>query len=91
MRFGITGLGRMGANLAQSAMDRGHDVVGYDRNYRVTRKLAERGLDPATSPEDLVRRLPQPRVVLIYVPHGDSHRAGVPGAVRAARGGGHRG
>ena len=71
MRFGITGLGRMGANLAQSAMDRGHDVVGYDRNYRVTRKLAERGLDPATAPEDLVRRLPQPRIVLIYLPHGD--------------------
>ena len=71
MRFGITGLGRMGANLAQSAMDRGHDVVGYDRNYRLTRKLAERGVDPATSPEDLVRRLPQSRVVLMYLPHGD--------------------
>jgi 6-phosphogluconate dehydrogenase len=61
----------MGANLAQSAMDRGHEVVGYDRNNRRTRNLAERGLHPATSPEDLVRRLPQPRVVLMYLPHGD--------------------
>jgi 6-phosphogluconate dehydrogenase len=70
MRFGITGLGRMGANLARSAMDHGHEVVGYDRNYRQTRNLAEAGLEGATSPEDLVRRIPEPRIVLMYLPHG---------------------
>jgi 6-phosphogluconate dehydrogenase len=70
MRFGIVGLGRMGANLAQSALERGHDVVGFDRDDRRTRDLAGDGLEPAASPEDLVRRLPQPRVVLIYLPHG---------------------
>ena len=70
MRFGIAGLGRMGANLARSALEHGHAVVGYDRNFRQTRKLAEQGFEPATSPEDLVRRIPEPRVVLMYLPHG---------------------
>jgi 6-phosphogluconate dehydrogenase len=70
MRFGIAGLGRMGANLARSAMERGHEVVGYDRNYQRTRKLAEHGLKGATSPEDLVERIPERRVVLMYLPHG---------------------
>ena len=72
MRFGIAGLGRMGANLARSAMESGHEVVGYDRNYQRTRKLAEHGLEGATSPEDLVKRIPEPRVVLMYLPHGRS-------------------
>jgi 6-phosphogluconate dehydrogenase len=70
MRLGIAGLGRMGANIARSAMEHGHEVVGYDRNDGHTRKLAEAGLEGATSPEDLVRRIPEPRVVLMYLPHG---------------------
>ena len=32
MRFGIIGLGRMGANMARHAVEKGHDVVGYDRS-----------------------------------------------------------
>ena len=71
MRVGIVGLGRMGANLARSAVEHGHEVVGFDPKTSATRDLAEAGMDPATSLEELVSKLNPPRIVLIYVPHGD--------------------
>jgi 6-phosphogluconate dehydrogenase (decarboxylating) len=40
MRFGIIGLGRMGANLALSALGHGHQVVGHDRDADVMGELA---------------------------------------------------
>jgi len=32
MRFGIIGLGRMGANIARAAIEHGHHVVGHDHD-----------------------------------------------------------
>jgi 6-phosphogluconate dehydrogenase len=71
MRFGIVGLGRMGANLARLAIEKGHEVVGYNKDPAATHKLAGEGLELADSLEDLASKLASPRVVLIYVPHGD--------------------
>jgi 6-phosphogluconate dehydrogenase len=70
MRFGIVGLGRMGANLARSAMEHGHEVFGYDRDEHVTAALASEGLKATDSLPELVDWLAPPRVVLIYLPHG---------------------
>lgn len=70
MRFGIVGLGRMGANLALAAIEHGHDAVGYDAGEEATRALADQGLEPASSLNELIEKLDPPRTVLIYVPHG---------------------
>lgn len=70
MRFGIIGLGRMGSNLARHAIEKGHDVAGYNADESATMQLARGGLKPAGSIEELVRLLPAPRVVFLYVPHG---------------------
>jgi 6-phosphogluconate dehydrogenase len=70
MKLGIVGLGRMGGNLARAALEHGHEVVGYDP-ASAARELAGEGLEPAGSLPDLIDKLPSPRVVLIYVPHGD--------------------
>jgi 6-phosphogluconate dehydrogenase len=70
MRVGIVGLGRMGANLAVSAIGHGHEVVGHDRDAETTAELAQQGVEPAGSPADLVGRLSPPRIVLVYLPHG---------------------
>ena len=70
MRVGIIGLGRMGANLALSAVGHGHEVVGHDRDADVMGELARQGIDPAGSPAELVGRLSPPRLVLLYLPHG---------------------
>src|SRR3954447_24150305 len=70
MRFGIVGLGRMGANLALSAMEHGHEVVGHDPDDARRAQLAGEGGTPAATIAALVGRLPAPRVVMLYVPHG---------------------
>jgi 6-phosphogluconate dehydrogenase len=61
----------MGANLARAALGHGHEVVGYDPAAKAARELANEGLEPAASLPDLIDKLLSPRVVLIYVPHGD--------------------
>jgi 6-phosphogluconate dehydrogenase len=71
MRIGIVGLGRMGANLARAAIESGHDVVGYDPDDAVRQQLATERMAPATSVSALVDMLTSPRIVLVYVPHGD--------------------
>jgi 6-phosphogluconate dehydrogenase len=71
MRVGIVGLGRMGGNLARAAIEHGHQIVGYDPSEETRDQLARDGLEPAGSIEELVAKLDSPRVVLIYVPHGD--------------------
>lgn len=69
MRFGIVGLGRMGASLAALALDKGHSVAGYTRSG-VPEALASAGLQGAASPQALVEALAPPRIILLYVPHG---------------------
>jgi 6-phosphogluconate dehydrogenase len=72
MKFGIVGLGRMGANLSRQAIEKGYEVVGYDPNEQVRSELADVGLDPAESLEELASKLSPPRVVFVYVPHGEA-------------------
>jgi 6-phosphogluconate dehydrogenase len=71
MRIGIVGLGRMGANLARAAIEHGHEVVGHDPAEETRRELATEGLEPASTLKELTDKLDPPRVVLVYVPHGD--------------------
>jgi len=71
MKFGIVGLGRMGANLARHALEKGHHVVGYDSGQAAREVLAREGLEAAASVEDLVSKLEPPRIIFIYVPHGE--------------------
>ncbi len=69
MRFGIVGMGKMGAGLATQAIERGHSVVGFDV-AGVSPALVELGVHAAGSLRELVEALSQPRLVLLYVPHG---------------------
>ena len=71
MRFGIVGLGRMGANIGRHARDKGHEVVGFDPSEEARSALASDGVEPAASLEELTTKLAPPRVILLYVPHGD--------------------
>jgi 6-phosphogluconate dehydrogenase len=72
VKFGIVGLGRMGANLARQAIDKGHEVVGYDPSEEARTDLSKIGLDPAESLEELASKLSRPRIVFVYVPHGEA-------------------
>jgi 6-phosphogluconate dehydrogenase len=61
MQLGLVGLGKMGGNMRERLRRAGHEVVGYDRDRKVS---------DASSLADLVRRLEAPRVVWVMVPHG---------------------
>jgi 6-phosphogluconate dehydrogenase len=61
MDIGLVGLGKMGGNMRTRIRNAGHIVVGYDRNAEVS---------DSTSLEDMVAKLPSPKVVWVMVPAG---------------------
>ncbi len=65
MQLGLVGLGKMGGNMRERLRRAGHEVVGYDRDRKVS---------DASSLADLVKRLDSPRVVWVMVPHGKPTR-----------------
>lgn len=72
MELGLIGLGRMGANMARRLRRADIRLAAYNRNNDVTQALAnETGLDATVSVEELVSRLPTPRVVWLMLPAGD--------------------
>jgi 6-phosphogluconate dehydrogenase len=56
----------MGGNMRSRLRNAGHTVVGYDRNAE---------LSDSTSLQDMVDRLPSPKVVWVMVPSGDPTRS----------------
>jgi 6-phosphogluconate dehydrogenase len=61
MQIGMVGLGRMGANMAERLRRGGHDVVGYDRDPKVSQ---------VASLSELIGKLAAPRTVWLMVPAG---------------------
>ena len=57
----MVGLGRMGANMAERLRRGGHDVVGYDRDPKVSQ---------VASLSELIGKLAAPRTVWLMVPAG---------------------
>jgi len=66
MDLGLIGLGKMGGNMRERLRRAGHTVVGYDRNAEVS---------DVASLEELVEKLPSPKVVWVMVPSGDPTHA----------------
>jgi 6-phosphogluconate dehydrogenase len=71
MEIGITGLGRMGAGMAERWVRGGHRVVVNNRSRGPIDELASKGAVAAYSLEDLVKELAAPRAVWIMLPAGD--------------------
>jgi 6-phosphogluconate dehydrogenase len=62
MEIGLVGLGRMGGNMRERLRRGGHTVVGYDRNADVS---------DTGSLQEMVDKLPSPKVVWVMVPAGE--------------------
>jgi len=72
MELGIVGLGRMGGNMAERLVQRGHRVVGCDPNPEAQQRVRQVGAAAAGTVTEMVRQLTQkPRVVWSMVPAGE--------------------
>ncbi len=70
MQLGMVGLGRMGANMSKRLVERGHELVVFDRNPTTVAASVEEGAVGASDLDDLVSRLSPPRHVWVMVPSG---------------------
>jgi 6-phosphogluconate dehydrogenase len=70
MQMGMTGLGRMGANMVRRLMKGGHKCVVFDLNPENVKNLAAEGAGSSTSLDDLVSKLSKPAAVWVMVPAG---------------------
>ncbi len=70
MEIGMVGLGRMGANMSIRLMQRGIDVVGYDRSPEAVESVVKEGAKAAHSLKEVVDQLSSPRAVWLMVPAG---------------------
>ena len=70
MQLAMIGLGRMGGNMVRRLMKAGHECVVYDRDPKNVAKLAAEGATGATSLQDLVAKLREPRAAWVMVPSG---------------------
>ena len=68
MQLGMVGLGRMGANLVRRLMRDGHECVVFDVNADAVTGLVAEGATGASSLEDFVGKLTEPRVAWVMVP-----------------------
>jgi len=68
MQIGMVGLGRMGANMVQRLIKKGHRCVVYDRTPQAVKDLVKKKAVGAASPADLVKKLAKPRTVWLMVP-----------------------
>jgi 6-phosphogluconate dehydrogenase len=67
--FGIVGLGRMGANLALQALEKGVQIVGFDLK-EVPEELISAGLVQIHSLDGFREKLTPSRAIFIYIPAG---------------------
>ncbi|HSB34224.1 MAG TPA: decarboxylating 6-phosphogluconate dehydrogenase [Nitrospirota bacterium] len=69
MKLGYIGLGKMGYNMAELLLEKGHRIVAYNRSAEPVKKIAERGAQPADSIRSLAAALEPPRLIWIMVPY----------------------
>ena len=77
MRIAMVGLGRMGGNMSKRLVERGHEVVAFDRDPESVKAAESDGAIAAASLEDAVAQLEAPRCVWVMVPSGGPTEATV--------------
>ena len=70
MQMAMIGLGRMGGNMVERLLRRGHQIVAYDRTPSVTERYVKLGATASSEIADLCKQLSAPRTIWIMVPAG---------------------
>jgi 6-phosphogluconate dehydrogenase len=75
MKIGMIGLGKMGGNMTLRLLQKGHELVVYDRDAELANRIAASGAAAVTSLQEMISNLEAPRVVWVMVPAGDPTEA----------------
>jgi 6-phosphogluconate dehydrogenase len=70
MQLGMIGLGRMGSNMADRLMARGHELVVTDHDQASVQRMVEHGALGAADLASFTSMLSTPRVLWLMVPAG---------------------
>ena len=70
MELAMVGLGKMGLNMATRLVRGGHRVIGFARSAATVQEAVSLGTEGASSLDEVVRKLPTPRVVWLMIPAG---------------------
>jgi len=66
--IGIIGLGKMGSNLGMNALEKGYEVVGFDKYLKNDDNKT--GINIKSNLSELVLSLPSPKIIFTYIPAG---------------------
>ena len=69
MKLGYIGLGKMGANMVERFLEKGHEVVACDRNVDAVKAAKNKGAQIVDTLAVLIVALSLPRLVWIMVPY----------------------
>lgn len=70
MEIGFIGLGKMGFNMVQRLIKDGHKIVVWDRSSEAIEEVEKKGAIASVSIEDLVKKLPNRKIIWLMVPSG---------------------
>ncbi len=70
MKIGLIGLGKMGANMTERLLLHDHEVVAFDLSEESIQTVVKKGAEGASSLEDVLAKLPSPKIVWLMVPAG---------------------
>lgn len=67
---GVVGLGKMGGGIARNLLEKGWDVVAYNRTVGKTQEFEKEGGKGAYTLPKLVEKLQKPRIIILSLPAG---------------------
>lgn len=71
MQLGYIGLGKMGKNMVLRLIEKGHQVVAWNRSEAPRQEIVTAGGATTSSVEELVSTLPTPRCIWLMLPAGE--------------------
>lgn len=71
MKLGYVGLGKMGLNMVARLLEKGHEVVAWNRSPEPREKAQKLGAETVERVEDVAKHLQPPRVVWFMLPAGE--------------------
>ncbi len=71
MQIGYIGLGKMGKNMVLRLLEKGHEVVAWNRSPEPRTEVATAGARTTETIEELVKKLSTPRLIWLMLPAGE--------------------